>query len=355
MKKRIETLDALRGIAAMLVVFHHVFAFYSTEIQEACSDWIFSLAVFLSELNFLAVLFFFILSGFSIALSLNTKSTFDWKKYGARRAKRILPIYFLALALAGFIGLFVPGVEVDIVDLIGNVFFLQSPESGSHWVAPFAGNGPLWSLSFEAWFYVITPFLLRWLMSTRVNNAPLILFGSLFVSVVCIGLNSVVFVPFLLFQSYYFVWLTGFLLHRAVNEESNRNFKLFLFSLIATMCSLLIMSHWLESDTLNALLQGNVLAIAFSMFVSFGISRNVKWFFQLPRFLRSLKYIGEGSYALYALHMPLLILASHLHVPFVMMLFGWMGLVVACYFLETAIIAYFRERSKSSAARIISD
>ena len=347
MKKRIETLDGLRGFAAMLVVFHHVFKFYSTEIQEACSDWVFSLAVFLSELNFLAVLFFFILSGFSIALSLSTKRAFDWKKYGARRAKRILPVYFLALVLAGFIGWFVPGVEVLLVDLIGNIFFLQSPESGRHWFAPFAGNGPLWSLSFEVWFYLITPFLLRWLMGMRANNAYLILFGSLFASVVCIGLNSVVFVPFLLFQSYYFVWLTGFLLHRAVTEDSSRNFKLYLFSLIATLCSLFMMSHWLESDTLNALLQGNVLAIVFSLLLYFGISRNVKWFFQLPRFLRSWKYIGEGSYALYALHMPLLILASHFQVPFMMMLFGWMVLLVACYFLETAIIGYFRERSKS--------
>ena len=124
MKKRIETLDALRGIAAMLVVFHHVFKLYSIEIQEVCSDWVFSLAVFLSELNFLAVLFFFILSGFSIALSLSTKRAFDWKKYGSRRAKRILPVYFLALVLAGFIGWFVPGVEVLLVDLIGNIFFL---------------------------------------------------------------------------------------------------------------------------------------------------------------------------------------------------------------------------------------
>ena len=114
------------------------------------------------------------------------------------------------------------------------------------------------------------------------------------------------------------------------------------------MCSLLIMSHWLESDTLNALLQGNVLAIAFSML-------RVLWdFTQREVVFSASSFFAEPGNTSVKEATPYTRCTCHcsfwprtFQVPFVMMLFGWMGLVVACYFLETAIIGYFRERSKS--------
>ena len=69
MQQRIPTLDSLRGLAALLVVFHHAFSHFPNCFPQP-PGYTGNLLQIISELNVAAVLFFFFLSGYSIALSL---------------------------------------------------------------------------------------------------------------------------------------------------------------------------------------------------------------------------------------------------------------------------------------------
>src|SRR6201999_4456237 len=96
--RRLAGLDGLRGLAALYVVVNHVFlrAFpgYTVDNAPFWAGW-FIYGRF-------AVLVFIVLSGFSLALS---PARDDWRlgeiaAYARRRARRILPPYWAALAFS---------------------------------------------------------------------------------------------------------------------------------------------------------------------------------------------------------------------------------------------------------------
>jgi peptidoglycan/LPS O-acetylase OafA/YrhL len=140
-RRRYETLDALRGIAALAVV-----GFHSTAS--------------LFPRGYLAVDFFFILSGFVVALAYEglLQHRLSWGGFFLKRVIRLYPLAF-AGALIGFLVLLLkwhsfPG-KVDplpqiLVSGILNGVMLPTLFGGAvsrHELFP--GNGPLWSLFFE--------------------------------------------------------------------------------------------------------------------------------------------------------------------------------------------------------------
>src|SRR5690606_32102718 len=107
-KKRLIILDSLRGLAALIVCFHHFFVFNHGALQNIFSQKTYSTFSFISDLNLEAVLFFFVLSGFCIGLSTKGKNEFSREtlnNYLYRRFKRILPVFWIALAFTWFCGL----------------------------------------------------------------------------------------------------------------------------------------------------------------------------------------------------------------------------------------------------------
>ncbi len=106
-----------------------------------------------------AVLGFLVISGYSIAASFETQK----KGFYFRRALRIIPIYVLSIGYSTFIALYSHDKSVighlskpdDIGLIIGNLFFLQGI-----FVHSLESNPIVWTLSVEVFFYIITPFLL---------------------------------------------------------------------------------------------------------------------------------------------------------------------------------------------------
>jgi peptidoglycan/LPS O-acetylase OafA/YrhL len=144
--RRFETLDALRGVAALAVVIFHLHVFKLT------GD--------LAPHAYLAVDFFFVLSGFVVAHAYEDalRGRLSLTGFARRRLIRLLPLA-VAGAAAGLIVLIVkqrlfPGREdpLPAILLSGglNLFMLPSPFSGApydHEIFP--GDSPLWSLFFE--------------------------------------------------------------------------------------------------------------------------------------------------------------------------------------------------------------
>ncbi len=151
MERQIHKLESLRGFAAVYVLFHHVSTNY---LGLANSIWGLPFR-FGQE----AVMAFFLLSGFVIHYSTHREKVPGYRTYFLKRARRIYPIFILALMLSFAIACWnARGIlfSRDIfVSLAGNLAMLQDRDNPGRWFAPFSGNIPLWSLSYEWWFYML--------------------------------------------------------------------------------------------------------------------------------------------------------------------------------------------------------
>ncbi|MEU6548914.1 acyltransferase [Streptomyces sp. NPDC046915] len=149
-------LDGLRGVAALYVVLFHcwllAFPGFPKNSGPSWLGWL--------MYGRLAVVFFLVLSGFSLAIS---PARHGWRQGGIarflrRRAWRILPPYWAALALSVVIGYFVvpashhgpPNVRTVLVyGLVAqDMFTARTP------------NGAFWSIAVEAELYLVFPLLL---------------------------------------------------------------------------------------------------------------------------------------------------------------------------------------------------
>jgi peptidoglycan/LPS O-acetylase OafA/YrhL len=155
-RRRLAGLDGVRGLAALYVVVYHVslraFPGYPDAGAPFWVGW-FSYGRF-------AVLVFIVLSGFSLALS---PARAGWRldgiaAYARRRARRILPAYWAALAFSLAVAwLVVPqprsGVP-DLTSVLVNGLLVQNIVS-----AP-SPNTAFWSIAVEVQLYVLLPVLL---------------------------------------------------------------------------------------------------------------------------------------------------------------------------------------------------
>ncbi|MDQ0866504.1 peptidoglycan/LPS O-acetylase OafA/YrhL [Arthrobacter globiformis] len=100
------------------------------------------------------VTFFFLLSGFVLAWSMNpntTKRQFYWRRFA-----RIWPLHALTALAAVVLALATQG-DQSLPRLLASLLLVQGWLGDQQWV--YAYNGVSWSLSCEAFFYTVFPFL----------------------------------------------------------------------------------------------------------------------------------------------------------------------------------------------------
>ena len=158
-RNRLWQLEALRGFAAFYVLLHHISSSY---LGLKHTVWGFPFR-FGQE----GVLVFFLLSGFVIYYSHGPQRAAgnDFVTYLVKRGRRIYPIFGLSLLLAYGIQCLSAGslLPVNLGSLAGNLFMLQThPDTPGNLFLPFADNMPLWSLSYEWWFYMMFFPINRW-------------------------------------------------------------------------------------------------------------------------------------------------------------------------------------------------
>ncbi|MDJ1506369.1 acyltransferase [Xanthocytophaga agilis] len=169
-KSHYEILDALRGVAAiMVVVFHILEAFSFGDHRKQIINH-----------GYLAVDFFFLLSGFVISHAYDDRwNTMTWQDFFKRRLIRLHPMIIMGMIIGviGFLSYTFPEVytlsrdvsfgRVMLVMLIGFTLFpLPVSMDIRGWIEMHPLNGPAWSLFFEYIANILYAFLLRKISNT---------------------------------------------------------------------------------------------------------------------------------------------------------------------------------------------
>ena len=168
MKNRIITLDLLRTSAALIIVIYHYqhFSYYQSEpfyFFEYSKLPFFDNLIILYNNGYLAVYFFFVLSGFIfyyVYFESIEKGYVKFKTFFIKRFSRLYPLHistliFVALLQIVYVSLFSkPFIygENNLKNFILHLFLIN------HWGVfenSYSFNGPAWSLSVEEFAYII--------------------------------------------------------------------------------------------------------------------------------------------------------------------------------------------------------
>lgn len=163
--RRTRYLDGLRGLAALQVVLHHT---YLTVYPLALGVYPTGLTKLVTSSMMIAglgVTMFVVLSGYSLSMSAHRHG---WtmpdgtKPFLYRRARRLLPAYYVALLISIPLGLTVlsertgslwdTSVPFDATDVLGHALLAQDIVG-----YPYAINHPLWSISMTFHLYLLFP------------------------------------------------------------------------------------------------------------------------------------------------------------------------------------------------------
>ncbi|WP_435654680.1 acyltransferase family protein [Cellulophaga baltica] len=336
---RLKILDSIRGIAALIVLYHHIFKLNRAVFENHLNDITFSIFDFISGLNKEAVLLFFIISGFSIGLSTLKRPLTDKNSvngYFYRRLKRILPIYWIAILIALLVGVSLNLLylkDFSLQNLLGNLLFLQTSDSLSEsWVIPYGMNGPLWSLSYEMFFYLLFP-LVYFINKKFLKNLSLYTKYAALLFIVLLGIiinKKVVFIPYFLFMVGFVTWILGYISSYCFVMLKKKN-TFFLINLLVGL-AITFASTKIPSDSITIIGKGMLLNGIFYFSMIFTDNLNTEKF---QKFINTFFYkLGEGSYAIYALHYPLLILFQEKEISLIYQLLFLPIFIICCYYLE---------------------
>jgi peptidoglycan/LPS O-acetylase OafA/YrhL len=306
-------LDAARWVAAAAVIQEHarILVLGPYAGQAGVGRWAYGLFYFLTGFGRLAVIVFFVLSGFLVGgevLRQLSADAFSWRAYAVKRVARIYPVYVLALAAgcafdwvgihhANTQGVYTagmpfPGLGFSVADrltlpvLLKNLGFMQGLTSTT-----VGSNQPLWSIAFEAWYYLLFPLLLWPILKRRAPWGLRLLALGAGAAVICLIRGEMLW--------YFLIWLAGLLPHFAPGRMRPHWAAGFAsFAAVLTVARLGLIRHQLEFETDVAL------ALAFALCI-LGMARTGDA--PLPG-ARIHKYLASFSYSLYASHWPILLL-----------------------------------------------
>ncbi len=212
--------DAARAVAALAVMIGHVRGLCFVTYADLPTHSLFVSALYaVTSLGHQSVIVFFVLSGFFIVSSI-TKSLQDgrwsWTSYLVNRVTRLSIVLAPALVLgwvadqigmASRSGAFLyqqplryffsetVASRETVRVFLGNLFYLQNIV-----VPVFGSNGPLWSLNYEFWYYILFPLGLCAIVrrSSPRACAAYLLLGTL---TLCFVGRTI--------ASYFLIWLLG--------------------------------------------------------------------------------------------------------------------------------------------------
>lgn len=295
---KISKIEALRGFASLYVLLHHFNLGEGTWLK------------YLLQQGQVAVIMFFIVSGFVLNLSNRDQiyaGKINFKSYFIKRFKRIYPVLFFAMLISYVAACLAQSkfVVFNWKEFLANLFNIQDlARHPGYWFEAFAGNTPLWSLSYEWWFYMLFFPLVRFVKFENQRYFAL-------------GISIFGFVSYTLFPNqisiifeYFILWWSGVEIAQA--WKSKRLFQLtnlsFLYISLVTLLLLQLIRVFVYRDNLQ-ISYYPVINCLHSTFAILLISVGLIWYrFKFVGFNNTFGYFkifGPISYSIYLFHYPL--------------------------------------------------
>lgn len=258
-KRHIAIIESARGFAALYVLLTHVIELTGLHNQLAADSWLRLFIDLFLIYGHQAVLLFFVLSGFSIhytSADRHLTQATALKHYYYLRWRRIYPIFVMAVLIT--IGLDMAGAvmglimhsqhlqEINTWQLIYTFTFLTDVHDIEGVMQPVLhSNGPLWSLSYEVFYYLIYP--LYWMINRRFGFAGTLTLG-LSLSVVSFAIGKIYGAQhFLNVMDLYAIWCLGAVLAEMHRRQLYCRLPMFIH---ASAIYVLLQSAWvLENAT----------------------------------------------------------------------------------------------------------
>lgn len=314
-KPHYQLLDGLRGVAALLVVWYHVhegFAFASG-------------APIITGINhgYLAVDFFFILSGFVIGYAYDDRwgRNLTTGSFFKRRLVRLHPMLVMG-AVLGFVSFFLQGgvtwdgthvmTSAATLALLCAMLFIPAFPGSAYDVRgnaeAFSLNGPSWSLFFEYIGNVFYALFLRRL-SKKALSALVIILGLGMLVMTCLDLPGYgcLSVGWSMGDGGFWYGLLRMLFPFSMGMLLSRDFKPVKVKCAFWICSAVLLALFLvpyiESEGAfhwNGFYESFCIIVMFPVLVTLGASGEVT-----DKFSSGLcKFLGDISYPLYITHYP---------------------------------------------------
>jgi len=173
---RINEVDLLRFIAAMMVVFfHYAFRGFMGVGDNQLTTMSYPILSSLAKYGFLGVNLFFMISGFVIILS---ASRGNLQKFVSSRILRLYPAFWICCSLSLFIPLVVGGGRLSWELL--NTYFVNLTMLNGFVDVP-SIDGVYWSLFVEIKFYLLISIVLTLGLIHKIES---LMFGWLFISII---------------------------------------------------------------------------------------------------------------------------------------------------------------------------
>ena len=349
-KPHYELLDGLRGVAALLVVWYHVFEGYA-----------FAGGTLIESINhgYLAVDFFFILSGFVIGYAYDDRwgKSLTVKNFFKRRLIRLHPMVVMG-AVLGVITFCIQGCEqwdgthvataMGMLAFLFAMFFIPAYPGAGYEVRGngemFPLNGPSWSLFFEYIGNILYALFIRRL-STKALTVFVVLLGICLAcfaifdvsgyGMIGVGwtLDSVNFVGGLLRML--FPFSLGLLLSRNFKPVKVRGaFWICSFVLLVLFCVPYV--EGVEPICMNGLFEAFCIVVVFPVLIILGASGNTTD----KTSTRICKFLGDISFPLYITHYPFMYLFYSWLIENQYFTFGETWQVALCVYVWNILVAY---------------
>ena len=315
-KNHFEILDGLRGVAAVMVVIFHLFDAFSGDNH----------LIKIINHGYLAVDFFFLLSGFVIGYAYNDRwNKMSLKVFFKRRLIRLHPMVIMAMVIGAICFYFgaspilfpqlsqVPFWKVLLTMFVGFTLLpLPTSMDIRGWGEMHPLNGPAWTLFFEYVGNILYGVFIR-----RISNTFLSLLVFLsacaLIHLAITSPNGDVFGGWSIEPAQFrigitrllFPFLAGVLLSRLKKTSRIKNaFALSVLMIIVVLS--LPRVGGTENLWLNGLYESFSIVILFPLIVYIGASGEIK----NEVSLKICKFFGNISYPIYIIHFPLIYIYS---------------------------------------------
>ena len=317
-KPHYHLLDGLRGVAALMVIWYHVFEGYAFAGGTTIDTF---------NHGYLAVDFFFILSGFVIGYAYDDRwgKNFTMKDFIKRRLIRLHPMVIMG-AVVGAITFYIQGsvqwdgthigISMVMLSLLCTIFFIPAMPGVGYEVRGngemFPLNGPCWSLFFEYIGNILYALFIRRL-SNKALTIVVVLLGVALASFAIFNFSGYgnIGVGWTLDGVNFIGGLLRMLFPFSMGMLLSRNFKPMKLRGAFWICTLVMIALFAvpylegtESICTNGIYEAFCIIIAFPILLWIGASGTTTD----KKSTQICKFLGDISYPIYVIHYPFMYL-----------------------------------------------